>query len=174
LLEVEILNPSRSKTLFTLYNNHLKSHFGDDDNNGQGKLKNDTRRQQQAESIQSIVSDRMRKGSRFVIVGDMNDGPDSIQLSAMMTIDNNKLTNALTNPTETRPAKAEASGHDPASPAWTHRFKKSGQPPEHKLFDQIWVSPKLTNNIGQSFIDRRTKHGGDGSDHDPAWVELDI
>jgi len=23
-------------------------------------------------------------------------------------------------------------------------------------------------------IDRRTKHGGDGSDHDPAWIKLDL
>ncbi|MEW8084679.1 MAG: hypothetical protein AB2823_03860 [Candidatus Thiodiazotropha endolucinida] len=44
LLEVEILNCIRSKTLFTLYNNHLKSHFGDDESNGQGKVENDARR----------------------------------------------------------------------------------------------------------------------------------
>lgn len=174
LLEVEILNPTRSKTLFTLYNNHLKSHFGDDDDNGQGKIDNDVRRQQQAETIQRLVADRMRPNSRYVITGDMNDGPDDDPLSAMMTIEGNNLVNALVNPTETRPAKEENHGHDPASPAWTHRFKKSGQPPEHKLFDQIWLSPKLAEGMGQAFIDRRTKHGGDGSDHDPAWVELDV
>lgn len=174
LLEVEILNPARSKTLFTLYNNHLKSHFGDDDDNGQGKVENDTRRRRQAETIQRLVADRMRTNARYVIVGDMNDGPEDDPLAAMMTIEGNTLVNALANPVETSPAKAEKNGHDPASPAWTHRFKKSGQPPEHKLFDQIWLSPKLAEGMGQAFIDRRTKHGGDGSDHDPAWVELDV
>lgn len=29
LLEVEILNEAQTRKLFTLYNNHLKSHFGD-------------------------------------------------------------------------------------------------------------------------------------------------
>jgi hypothetical protein len=108
------------------------------------------------------------------IVGDMNDAPDTAPLTAMMTIEGNNLVNALANPTETRPAKSEKDGNDPATPAWTHRFKPSGQPPEHKLFDQIWLSPKLAAGMGQAFIDRRTKHGGDGSDHDPAWVELEV
>ncbi|MBV2122066.1 MAG: endonuclease/exonuclease/phosphatase family protein [Candidatus Thiodiazotropha sp. (ex Ctena orbiculata)] len=171
LLEVEIQSQDRSKTLFTLYNTHLKSHFGDDEDNG--KVKNDTRRRQQAESIQKIVADRMRTNSRYVIVGDMNDGPEDAPLSALKTIEGNDLVNALENPIETRPAKEEKTGPGPQTTAWTHRFKKSGQPPEHRLFDQIWLSPKLAEGQGQSFIDRRTKHGGNGSDHDPAWVELD-
>jgi hypothetical protein len=25
-----------------------------------------------------------------------------------------------------------------------------------------------------AFIDRRTRHSGDGSDHDPAWITLDL
>jgi endonuclease/exonuclease/phosphatase family metal-dependent hydrolase len=174
LLEVEILNSTRSKTLFTLYNNHLKSHFGDEDDNGQGKIENDMRRRHQAESIQRIVADRMRTDSRYIIVGDMNDSPIDEPLSAIHTIEGNNLVNALANPIETRPAKPEKNGHDAVSPAWTHRYKKSGQPPEHKLFDHIWLSPKLSTSMGQAFIDRRTKHGGDASDHDPAWVELDL
>jgi hypothetical protein len=40
--------------------------------------------------------------------------------------------------------------------------------------DQIWLSlvraPKLTS----AFIERRTKVGGDGSDHDPSWVVPDL
>ncbi len=174
LLEVKILNPSRSKTLFTLYNNHLKSHFGDEKNNGQGKIDSDTRRRQQAETMRRIIADRMRTNSRYVIVGDMNDGPGDAPLSPMLTIEGNALVNALANPAETRPAKAESGLHDPVSPAWTYRNKRRGQPPEHKLFDQIWLCPSLAKGMGQSFIDRRTKHGGDGSDHDPAWVELDV
>jgi len=116
----------------------------------------------------------MRADGKYLIVGDMNDGPDDAPLAFLQTIDGNPLTNALANPIETRPAKVESGGHGPVSPAWTHRFKKSGQPPEHKLFDQIWLSPALAPTLGQAFIDRRTKHGGDGSDHDPAWVELSI
>lgn len=174
LLEVEVLNSTRSKKLFTIYNNHLKSHFGDEDNNGQGKVSSDIRRTQQAEKIAEIVSSRMRPNSKFIITGDMNDPPTAAPLQPMLTIDGNNLFNALQNPQETRPAKPESGGNDPQTTAWTHRFKKSGQPPDHKLFDQIWLSQRLASTFKGSFIERRTKHGGNGSDHDPAWVELDI
>jgi len=172
LLSVEILNESRTRKLFTLYNTHLKSHFGDDDPGG--KAKNDARRRRQAEAISEIVAQRMRTNSRYVITGDMNDPPDAEPLAALRTIEGNQMVDALANPQETRPAKAESSGHDPTSPAWTHRFKPTNQPPEHKLFDHIWLSPALAPALQGAFIDRRTKHGGDGSDHDPAWVELNV
>jgi endonuclease/exonuclease/phosphatase family metal-dependent hydrolase len=174
LLEVEILNATRSRKLFTLYNNHLKSHYGDDENGGQGRVDNDTRRRQQAEMIAEIVADRTRPNSKYVITGDMNDPPAAAPLHAMLPIEGNQLVDGLAQPQETRPAKAEAGGHDPQSPRWTHRFKPTGQPPEHELFDQIWLSPSLAPALQGAFIDRRTKHGGDGSDHDPAWVVLDL
>jgi exonuclease III len=82
------------------------------------------------------------------------------------------LMNALQNPKETRPAKADVP--PPASTSWTHRFKEANQPARYELFDQIWLSPALASKQSQAWIDRRTKHGGDGSDHDPAWVVLDL
>jgi exonuclease III len=56
---------------------------------------------------------------------------------------------------------------------WTGRYKESGKPAEHRLFDQIWVSPTLGSKVANATIDRRTKHSGDGSDHDPAWITLE-
>jgi len=174
LLEVEILDRKGSKRLFTIYNNHLKSHFGDDERNGKGKDENDARRRRQAEKVAEIVGGRMKAGDKYIIVGDMNDSPSAGPLQPMQTIAGHAIINALTNPKETRPAKPEAEGGQPQSSAWTHRFKKTGQPPQHELFDHIWLCPALTPALNGSFIDRRTKHGGDGSDHDPAWVVLDI
>ncbi|MCU0591981.1 MAG: endonuclease/exonuclease/phosphatase family protein [Desulfobacterales bacterium] len=174
LVAAEIMNSSGSRVLFTLFNNHLKSHFGDEDADGQGKLDNDNRRRQQAEKLSEIVAQRMRPDSRYIIVGDMNDAPGAAPLQPLLAIEGQALFNALTAPQETRPAKPEADGHNPQSPAWTHRFKKSGQPPEHTLFDQIWLSPALAPTFRAAWIDRRTKHGGDGSDHDPAWVEMEL
>jgi len=174
LLEVEILNPTGSRKLITIYNTHLKSHFGDDENNGQGKTENDTRRQRQAEKIAEIVGSRMTTEDKYIVAGDMNDPPNAVTLQPMLTINRNQLFNAIANPQETRPSKPEADGYEPQSPAWTHRFKKSGQPPQHELYDQIWLSPALAPTFEGSFIDRRTKHGGDGSDHDPVWVELNV
>lgn len=173
LLEVEILNSTRSRTLFTIYNNHLKSHYGDHENGGQGRIKNDTRRQQQAEMIAELVSRRRRSDSKYIIAGDMNDPPDAAPLQPMLTIDANPLFNAITNPQETRPPRPEASGEDPQNPAWTYRYIESGHP-KHKLYDQIWLSPALASAFQAAYIDRRRLHGGDGSDHDPVWIELNI
>ena len=172
LLEAEIWDQNRKNKLFTIYNNHLKSHFGDDDNGGQGKNDSDIRRTQQAEMIQTIVASRQNKNSKYVIVGDMNDPPYVDPLKAILTIDGNQMVNALTNPAETRPAKPETTGPGPQTAAWTYRHKESGQPPTHSLFDQIWLSPAIAPALQSSTIDRRTKHGGDGSDHDPGWIEL--
>jgi endonuclease/exonuclease/phosphatase family metal-dependent hydrolase len=174
LLEVEIWDKERKRKLFTLYNNHLKSHYGDSNNGGQGKIDNDQRRRQQAETVHAIVASRQNKNAKYVIAGDMNDPPESPQLQAIQTIEGNQMLNALTNPSETRPAKAETTGHGPQTTAWTYRHKKSGQPPTHSLYDQIWLSPALAPTLKSATIDRRTKHGGDGSDHDPAWVVLDL
>ena len=72
LLETEIWSHDRKKKLLTIYNNHLKSHFGDEDDDGQGKVDNDLRRTQQAEMIQTIVAARQNKNAKYVIVGDMS------------------------------------------------------------------------------------------------------
>lgn len=174
LLEAEILNQARTKRLFTIFNNHLKSHFGDDDNGGQGKTKNDLRRKQQAEMVRTIVSKRMAKNSKYIIVGDMNDPLGSPSLRPFETIDGNQMFNALNNPAETRPPKTETVGPGPQTPAWTYRHKESGKPATHSLFDQIWLSPALKVAFVGATIDRREHHGGDGSDHDPAWIELNV
>ena len=102
----------------------------------------------------------------------MNDPPDSSFLAPVVQNPTLGLVDALTAPQETRPAKADTP--PPPSTAWTHRFKESGQPARYKLFDQIWLSPTLAQKQTAAFIDRRTRHSGDGSDHDPAWITLDL
>jgi hypothetical protein len=39
--------------------------------------------------------------------------------------------------------------------------------------DQVWLSPALAAKQTGAF-ERRAKVSGDGSDHDPAWVTLDL
>ncbi len=174
LLEVEIFNAARTKKLLTLYNNHLKSQFVPfDEDPVQGKRNADARRKRQAETIARIVASRTRPDSRYVLLGDFNDTPNAPTLAPMQSIEGAALANALTNPTETRPPKAD-NPPAPLNGSWTHRFKPSGEPARYELFDQIWLSPKLAERDRDAFIDRRTKHGGDGSDHDPAWIEIDI
>ena len=110
-------------------------------------------------------------------MGDMNDPLESHFLLSMFNIEGQMLKNALENPNETRPLKDELAGQgpEPQTTAWTHRFNPPGPEfPGYHLFDQIWVSSSLGGSFYDPMIDRRTKQSGDGSDHDPAWIDLDI
>jgi endonuclease/exonuclease/phosphatase family metal-dependent hydrolase len=173
LLEVEILNSGRSKTLFKIFNNHLKSHYvGPGRERAAGRLSNNERRTRQAEKVAEIVKARTRPNSSYIILGDMNDPPDSPCLQPFVGDPELNLTNALTNPQETGPSKSDTPM--PSSTAWTHRYKPSGQPAEYELYDQIWLSSSLAQKQTEAWIERRTLHKGDGSDHDPAWIKLQI
>lgn len=174
LLQVQILDKSRTHHLLTLFCNHLKSHYVPwQQDQVKGTKEANLRRQLQAETVAKIVHAQLRPNSAFIILGDMNDDISSPYLQAFTSSGDLHFTNGLKNPAETRPAPDRA---DPAppSPAWTDRFKPSGKPAEYLLFDQIWLSPHLAPKQTGAFIDRRTHLSGDGSDHDPAWVVLDL
>jgi exonuclease III len=40
------------------------------------------------------------------------------------------------------------------------------------LYDQIWLAPQLADSLVRAQIVRRSHLTGDGSDHDPVWIEL--
>lgn len=173
LLEVEILDPSRIRRLFTLFNTHLKSQYlAPNENPVTGKQRADLTRTRQAEVAARILEARTRPNSAFLLVGDMNDTPDSAPLSPLAAHPRLGLVNALADPQETNPPHAD--NPPPASKAWTHRFKETGQPARYELLDQIWLSPVLASRQSAAVIQRRKNLTGDGSDHDPAWVELDL
>ena len=178
LLQIEILR-TNGDVLFTLFNTHLKSHYVPFyEDQAAGAARANTRRRMQAETIGRIIERQQRKGSRFVLAGDMNDPPDSPHLAPMLEFKGESLVNGLAAARETRPAKRESAGQGdgPRSAVWTHRFNPPGADalPEHELYDQIWLSPALAPSLASAHIDRRTKHSGDGSDHDPAWVVLEL
>jgi endonuclease/exonuclease/phosphatase family metal-dependent hydrolase len=168
LLEVEILTPTRSQRLMTLFNSHLKSHYVDfRDDPVAGEAANTQRRTHQTQVTAEVVKARMRPQSRFIVLGDMNDPPESPALQPLVAATGLSLMNALVAPEETRPATEET-----LSKAWTYRHKPSGQPPQHRLYDHIWLSPALAAKQSGAWIDRRVRLTGDGSDHDPAWIEV--
>ncbi|MEE9453596.1 MAG: endonuclease/exonuclease/phosphatase family protein [Paracoccaceae bacterium] len=177
LAQVEVLKANGQKRL-TIYNTHMKSHFVPFDQDPvAGATSANARRKRQAETISRIISAQERAGGKFVLLGDMNDPEDSSDIAPMLIADGDPLHNALENAVETRAAKAETTGQGPGpqSTMWTHRFNPPGPEfPRYELFDHIWVSDSLRNKVVSAHIDRRTKHGGDGSDHDPAWIVLDV
>lgn len=175
LLKVQILDDNEDH-LLNVYNTHLKSHFvpfGEDPI--QGAIDANERRRRQAETIARILEQEEGVDAKFVLTGDMNDPPDSPFLAPMLDFHGQQLVNALDGVTQTRPSKAETAGQGPGpqNDMWTHRFNPPGPEfPRYELLDHIWVSPALANSVSNPIIDRRTKHGGDGSDHDPAWVTV--
>jgi len=54
---------------------------------------------------------------------------------------------------------------------WTHRHRAHGQT-SFACYDQIWTSTDLP--VTAAHVMRRTQIGGDGSDHDPACIDLDL
>ncbi len=136
LLQVEVYNSKRTKVLFTVFNNHLKSHFVDPMGDVAAETKDaNERRARQSEVASNIIESRLKKSDPYIVLGDMNDPPNSPYMAPL--IDANK-------------------------------------PAQHELFDQVWLSPGLASKLTGAHIDRRTKLQGDGSDHDPAWVELNL
>jgi endonuclease/exonuclease/phosphatase family metal-dependent hydrolase len=173
LLQVEILNATRRERLLTLFNNHLKSHFvpfDTPDPEAEEARANELRRRQ-CVAAAAIVAAQMRPNSRFLVLGDLNDPPDSPFLAPLVGSPALKLSLGLANAQETRPGPGNP---PPPTTLWTERFKASGQPPVYTLMDQVWLSPALAPRLAGAFIERRKKVGGDGSDHDPAWVTLEL
>ena len=172
LLEVAVYSADRKRRLVTIYNNHLKSKFVPFNQDPVATTAaNNLRRTQQAETVARIVDARQRPDGRYVILGDMNDAPTELTLAAIASGGLN-LVPALATARESIPAPAE--NPPPTSVVWTHRFKPSGQPAVHELFDQIWLSPSLGPRLQDAVIHRRTLLGGNASDHDPASVDLDL
>ncbi len=171
LLEVDILEPKRRERLFTVFNTHLKSNYTRwDQDADEARSRILERRRRQAETVAAIVDARTRPNSSYVVTGDMNDGAEAESLAAFRAAG---WVNGLAAPKETRPAKRERPDeYNAPHTSWTHRYKPNRQPPQFELYDQVWLSPSLARRHVDGWIDRRTRHSGDGSDHDPAWVTL--
>ncbi|MEV8374618.1 endonuclease/exonuclease/phosphatase family protein [Kribbella sp. NPDC056861] len=170
LVEAEILD-AKGRRILTVFGTHLKSKFVDFtvEDPIAAAAEAQLLRQRQAETITRIIANRTSSRQRYLLCGDMNDTPDS---SALVAYAQSGLVNALTAPTEVGAVKTKV--ELPASPAWTSTFKASGQPRTFDLIDQIWLSPALVPRLTGAFIGRRKKLARDGTDHDPAWITLDL
>ena len=173
LLQVDILSADRKHKILTAFVNHLKSHYVPfNENQTAGGRAADTKRRQQAEVAAMIIGQQMSGQDPYVVLGDMNDGIDSEFLKPLIHSPKLRLVNGLAKPMETSPTPKNDS--PPKTTAWTDRFKAPNKPADYELFDQIWLSPALAHKQTGAFINRRTKLAGDGSDHDPGWVTLDL
>lgn len=177
LLEVDILNASRSRRLLKLFVNHLKSKLVpfNDPNPTATQAKNDLRRARQAETVARVVRSRTRADARYAVVGDMNDSRSAPTLAPM--VEGLNLVDALADVVESQPPPPTTNPEDaPPAVRWTHRLSRANAPDVFELFDQIWVSPPLAARVTHAEIERRSKwhasSDGVGSDHDPVWIRL--
>jgi endonuclease/exonuclease/phosphatase (EEP) superfamily protein YafD len=159
LLEVEILHRQRTRVLFTLFVNHLKSKYVDNRVRGEVRAEkerqDDAYRRLQVETTAAIVSERFFGVSEpmYAKVGDFNDTPDSEALAPLATLGCYNVLQDL-----------------PESERWTIRFQRK----QHQ-FDYIWLSPALAacRVPGSVFVD--PKEGmSEASDHRPVYVELEV
>lgn len=172
LLQTQILSPDRKRVLLTVFVNHLKSKFVPHyEDQTLGTIAANNRRKRQAQSAAAIIASVMRPESAFAVLGDMNDSPEAAPLAPLAHHPELRLINALARAKETGDMPETSS--PPSTHIWTHRFKPSGKPAIYELLDHIWLSPALATKQTGAFIKRRERRvTGDGSDHDPAWVEL--
>jgi endonuclease/exonuclease/phosphatase family metal-dependent hydrolase len=180
LLEVEVMDEDRENVLFVVFNNHLKSAYvpfglqGEEREREEERCKE--RRQRQAEMIEKIVESEASLNDRYVILGDMNDSPDSQYLAPF--IDELDVVNALEHAQEVRSLPPKETGYVcklPDNKVWTHRFLPTGEEANYDLLDHIWLSSALADHHNQAdeWIDHRVRSiRGDGSDHDPAYIKL--
>lgn len=172
VLQADVLDSKGKKKLFTLFNTHLKSSFVPftaEDHEAE-LLKSGLRRQKQAEMLVNIIEEQTRPNSKYLLLGDMNDAPDSQFLEPFQK--NTCLVDALQSVTEV--GEMNWTKYNPPNKQWTHRFNAAPGVYQYHLYDQIWISPSLTDELSGSFVKRRKSVGGDGSDHDPAWIELNL
>jgi endonuclease/exonuclease/phosphatase family metal-dependent hydrolase len=106
-------------------------------------------RKHQCEVAANIIASVTRPNSPYVVLGDMNDPPDSEFLAPVTQSHELKLVSGLANATETR---AGPGSPPPPTIFWTERFKASGKPAEYILMDQVWLSPALAAKRKAGFI----------------------
>lgn len=128
------------------------------------------RRTRQADAIAAILR-RQQLSRRVVVVGDFNDDPTSPALAALtragLTEHIQSATTIAGPDRNGKPIEDRFANESPTM--WTHRYRGGGTT-TYSLYDQIWTSPDLT--VSAAHVMRRTQLTGDGSDHDPACVDL--
>lgn len=188
LLAVEIVD-DHDEFLFTLWINHLKSKFVDPELEDPQEIadaqnQNSARRRRQAEAIRSIL--RRYYGNeifshRFLVLGDMNDAPNSSPLAPIRdpSLGLRDVFHAGANVSfehaDDRGPIVRNAEDQPPSEDWTHRHSRTNEPDSYERLDQIWLSGALHESQTNAAIQRRThwNKAQAGSDHDPVWVELD-
>ncbi|MEV6632464.1 endonuclease/exonuclease/phosphatase family protein [Actinoplanes sp. NPDC051470] len=176
LLQVAVEAPDGKPV--NVFVNHLKSNFVTDEfalspaEVEEAHAAIQAKRTRQTEAIAAILR-KQRITKRAVVLGDLNDDPAGVALSALTRHGMvEHITAATTIPGPTRTGALVEDRFAAESPTmWTHRHR-ANKKNSYSCFDQIWTTTDLP--IAAAHVMRRTQITGDGSDHDPACIDLDL
>ena len=183
-LQIEIYDRDRKEILVTVFLCHFKSKYSRYDKNKQPKKYDDEqkrsadKRQGEAEEVIRIVKSTISnlKEARFVILGDLNDTPNSAALAPLIATNNSlKLVNSTSLISQTE--KSDEFNLRKPRPRDTYRWKRKDKMTGKTIYtcsqiDYILVSPALWK-LSRSAKVMNNPIGG-GSDHFLSWVEFDI
>jgi endonuclease/exonuclease/phosphatase family metal-dependent hydrolase len=130
------------------------------------------RRTAQAEAIAAVLR-RLRLSKRIVVTGDMNDNPSSPALAALGEfglVERISAAKAVAGPDRKGVVKDDKFSTF-TDQMWTIRHRAK-QVTTFGLFDQVWTSADLP--VAGAHVLRRTQLTGDGSDHDPSFIDLEL
>ncbi len=179
-LQVEIFDKKRTQIVLTAFVCHFKSKYtGIDpikDPTGYAKAQatNDLKRAAEAAEVIRIVQNTLDPATdRFVIIGDLNDTPDSTALAAL-TAPGNVLN--LTNATDLLAADNPGEDVDKRprdTHGWTRRGPDGKNITTYAQIDFILCSQSLwALNTGKADVINAPKN--QGSDHYISWAEFNM
>ena len=174
-LQLEIMDEENKDVLLTLFNCHLKSRYSEYEEGTSAyesdQEKSRKKREMQVEHTIDIVEKNLDvEEDPFVILGDMNDTPDSLALEGFIKPDNSLgLVDAF--------AVLNPSGKDwehEVKKRWhTHKWDRKEKNNLYSKFDYILLSKKCQEAFNGKIKVEQRGHTL-GSDHFLCWVELDV
>lgn len=178
-LEIELLDKNGEVAL-TVYNSHLKSKYSrfnpltQPDKYAEDQLKSVERRKEQAEkTIEIVKASRNINKDLFVIIGDMNDTPDSDSLKPFLKTSNAlKLTSALNSIEQSNVDSDSTKRRKRDTHKWTRKVDDKNFT-TYSQIDYILCSKALWSCFnGKVKVEQRGYTSG--SDHYLAYAEFDV
>ena len=173
-VQVEVLDRHRTTVLVTVFVCHFKSKYSRFDPVSEKRKyqddqkKSDDKREGEANEVVRIIqSELTARTDRFVVLGDLNDTPES-QALAVLTGPNNSL--GLVNGTHLTHQPDTSATSATRRPRDTHCWSRDKKKTWSQI-DYILVSPTLWKlNTGHANVLNRPQD--QGSDHYLSWVEF--
>ena len=178
-LQVEVLYPDSDEILLTMFVCHLKSKYsshlpGTDDYEKDQEESLEKRERQVAHTIEIVKACQNVDKDCFVVLGDMNDTPDSTALEDFLRPDNPlKLHNTLASIHQDDDAPESFNRRPRDTHKWAADPEKEHPRTTYSQLDYILLSTPLAQSFtGSAKVEHRPYTGG--SDHYLCWVELDL